>query len=376
MRLARLLPHVLLLAVPAAAEETELRRHLREVIRRNDERGVPAPDFGGGHEWLNVSRPLTLSKDLKGKIVVLDFWTYCCINCLHVLPDLAYLERKYAGRPVAVVGCHSAKFENEAERRNIREAVLRHGIEHPVVVDRSFAIWRSFGARAWPTIALVGPEGQLLGMLSGEGNRERLDVFVEEALAYYGPRKVLSDDPLPIRLERDAFEPGDLAYPGKVLFHGGALYVADTNHNRVLALSPAGGFLWSAGSGAIGLVDGAPDRARFFHPQGLWVHGGALFVADTENHAVRRIDLETRRVTTVAGPGRPREVSLSSPWDLLVHEGFLYVAMAGTHQIWRMELPAGKIGPWAGSGAEARLDAAGTGGALAQPSGLAGDGTW
>ena len=385
-----LLPLLLLTASRAPAQDDDreaLRARIRKALKDNDERNIEAPDFGAGHDWLNVRRPLTLSKDLKGKIVVIDFWTYCCINCLHVLPDLAYLERKYAGKPVVVVGCHSAKFDNEAERDNIREAVLRYGIEHPVVVDKSSKIWRSFGTRSWPTIVIVGPNGNLFYKQGGEGQRERLDLFIEAALEYYGKKGLLNDDPLPIRLEKGSFAPGALAYPGKLLFHDGVLYVADTGHNRILALDPEGKFLWAAGSGAPGMADGAADEARFYQPQGMVVHDGGLLVADTENHAIRRIDLKTKRVTTLAGTGKqgyvrrgihpkPREVPLSSPWALWVHEGGLYIAIAGTHQLWRMDLKSGEIGPWAGSGAEQRLDAPGLSAGLAQPSGLASDGTW
>jgi thiol-disulfide isomerase/thioredoxin len=100
-----------------------------------------------GKAWLNVSRPLSL-EDLKGKVVIIDFWTYGCINCIHVLPDLKKIEKQYAGRPVVVIGCHSAKFENEQETDNIKSAVLRYGITHPVVVDDEMAIWNNYGVNA------------------------------------------------------------------------------------------------------------------------------------------------------------------------------------------------------------------------------------
>ena len=168
-----------------AQDDEDLHARARTHIAEADKENIPGLDFGARNEWLNVSRPLSLAKDLKGRVVLIDFWTYCCINCLHILPDLEYLEKKYASRPFTVIGCHSAKFENEAERDNIREAVVRNRIEHPVVVDQDFEIWRSFGVRAWPTLILVGPEGQVIGRASGEGNREVLDAFIDEALKYY-----------------------------------------------------------------------------------------------------------------------------------------------------------------------------------------------
>ncbi len=388
-------PHIALAALSLfcasgmAQDVEDLRAKARTHIAEADKESIPALDFGARNEWLNVSRPLSLSKDLKGRVVLIDFWTYCCINCLHVLPDLEYLEKKYAGRPFTVIGCHSAKFENEAERDNIREAVVRNRIEHPVVVDKDFEIWRSFGVRAWPTLILVGPDGRVIGRASGEGNREVLDVFIDEALKYYGKKGKLQPRPIPMRLERDTLETGALAFPGKVLFEGGKLYVADTNHNRILAFSVDGSkakLSWLAGGGEIGFKDGVGDDALFFHPQGMTLHDGALYVADTENHALRKIDLATKTVTTLAGTGeqgRTRRgthagegLALNSPWDLLVRDDFLYIAMAGSHQIWRMSLKTNRLAPFAGSGGEARTDGRGVQALLAQPSGLTADKEW
>src|SRR5262249_46227251 len=94
---------------------------------------VAAPELEGGVASLNTPGPLPL-KDLRGKVVVLDFWTFCCINCIHTMPDLARLEKKYANELV-VIGVHSAKFENERDTESIRKAVLRYEIKHPVVND-------------------------------------------------------------------------------------------------------------------------------------------------------------------------------------------------------------------------------------------------
>ncbi|MFN8711180.1 MAG: thioredoxin family protein, partial [Planctomyces sp.] len=122
---------------------------------------VPDGILDGGAEWLNTSRPLSI-RDLRGKIVLIDFWTYCCINCMHVLPDLKYLEEKYPDQLV-VIGVHSAKFENEKLSQNIRDAIQRYEIRHPVVNDNEMLIWRKFGTRAWPTLALIDAEGRYIG---------------------------------------------------------------------------------------------------------------------------------------------------------------------------------------------------------------------
>jgi sugar lactone lactonase YvrE len=368
--------------------DVETRSKIRSLVEHNAR--VPdnrAPDFGEGFEWLNVSRPLALRRDLRGKIVVVDFWTYCCINCMHVLPDLEFLEEKYRERPLAVVGCHSAKFANEADVDNVREAVRRYRIRHPVVLDEDFRIWRSYGIRGWPGLVVIGPESQVIAVLGGEGNREILDAIVEEALVFFTTQgSAWNLDPLPIRLEAERDVDGPLRYPGKIVAapHGRSLFVSDSNHDRIVEFGLDGGFRRAIGSGETGRADGALDAASFDRPQGLAFHGASLLVADTENHLVRRVDLERGTVETIAGAGGQgherlgrfpaREVQLNSPWDLLVRGDDVFVAMAGPHQIWRLDLAAGTIEAWAGDGSERILDGPRERAAFAQPSGLASDG--
>jgi len=107
---------------------------------------------------------LTFARELKGQVVLLDFWTYCCINCMHVLPDLAYLEEKYKDEPFLVIGVHSAKFDNEGHRQTVRAAIGRYEIHHPVIVDEGMSIWSEYAIRSWPTLVLVGADvfGQTL----------------------------------------------------------------------------------------------------------------------------------------------------------------------------------------------------------------------
>src|SRR5213594_2479611 len=147
---------------------------------------VNAPEFPDGMEWLNTERPLSI-RQLKGKVVLLDFWTYCCINCMHIIPDLKKLERKYPNELV-VIGVHSAKFENEKNTENIRRIVLRYEIEHPIVNDADFAIWRAYAVDAWPTRFLIDPAGYVIGKLSGEGGYEALDQVIGETIADFRKR--------------------------------------------------------------------------------------------------------------------------------------------------------------------------------------------
>ncbi len=342
-----------------------------------------APSLDGGTAWLNTSRPLTL-KELRGKVVLLDFWTYCCINCLHVLPDLKFLEEKYANELV-VIGVHSAKFDNEKLTENIRQAILRLGIRHPVVNDSRMVLWRKFDVHAWPTLVLIDPEGYYCGFVSGEGHRDTLDRAIRELIQYHRAKGTLNDQPLRWDLERLA--PTPLRFPGKVLADGerGRLFVADTGHNRIVVCSLDGRLLDVVGSGQLGRRDGPFELASFDHPQGLALVGERLFVADTENHLIRVVDLKRRTVETLAGTGRQargrprggplRSTPLNSPWDLCAVGDVLYVAMAGSHQLWQHRLGADTLEVFAGTGREDVQDGPLSRSAFAQPSGLTTDGT-
>lgn len=346
---------------------------------------VNAPEFPEGLEWLNTDRPLRL-KDLRGKIVVLDFWTYCCINCMHIIPDLKRLEKKYPNELV-VIGVHSAKFTTEKESENIRQAILRYRIEHPVVNDRDMVVWSLYGARAWPTVVLVDPNGKVVGAMSGEGIYEPFDRAIQELIAKHDPRGEIDRTPLNLKLEREKAPRGILEFPGKVLADGrsGQLFIADSGHNRIIVVSLKDGSLKEVvGSGEEGYRDGRFEEAQFRHPQGMAYDGKVLYVADTENHAIRLIDFAKRQVSTVAGTGRQarfwpdggtaQETDLSSPWDVVLVGDTLYIAMAGIHQLWKLDLRRNVVEPFAGSGREARFDSYLPQAALAQPSGITTDG--
>ena len=350
--------------------------------------GIAAPEFPPGMTWLNTEKPLRLA-DLRGKVVLLDFWTYCCINCMHVLPELAKLEAKYPDELV-VIGVHSAKFDAEKDVDNIRQAIRRYRIRHPVVNDHELAIWDQYGVRAWPTLVLIDPAGRIAGYAAGEARFDALDRTVGELIAATKKKGLplkAGVAELGLRPEVDEALETPLSFPGKVLADGDSkrLFVADSNHHRIVIASLEDDSLVDVvGSGHKGLGDGPFDVATFNQPQGLALDGDILYVADTGNHALRKVDLKKKRVTTLAGTGTQAGVfalpdarkvpQLNSPWDVLVHDGTLYIAMAGPHQIWRMDLETGEIGPWAGSGVEARIDGPAAQAALAQPSGLATDG--
>jgi len=368
-----------------------------------DGRGNPfprrfeTPDFPQGATWIN-SKPLR-KRDLQGKFVLLDFWTYCCINCMHILPELKKAEKAYPNNLV-VIGVHSAKFQTEKEAENIRDAVLRYEIQHPVLNDPDHQIWETYGVKSWPTLLLLDPEGKAVWGKQGETRFEDIDEVLSKAIPYYRAKGLLDETPLRFELEQFTAKETPLRFPGKVLADekGGRLFIADSNHNRLVVSSLDGKLIETIGSGELGASDGDFASAQFDHPQGMALDGDTLYVADTENHLLRKVDLRKKHVTTIAGTGRqatfdelprrrgarPLSIAINSPWALCVHEKFLYIAMAGPHQIWRMTLDGRDIGPYAGNGVEDIVDGPllprqpFTKGfaSFAQPSGLTSDGKW
>ncbi len=340
-----------------------------------------APEISGGKGWLNTSRPLTLS-GLRGKVVLLDFWTYGCINCIHVIPDLKKLEAKYP-KSLVVIGVHSAKFENEGEIENIRNIVLRYGVEHPVVNDADFRIWNRYGVNAWPTRILIDAEGRIIARFSGEGDFETIDRMIREATEVARARGRLDETPLALALERNKFGNLPLSFPGKILAdaRSNRLFISDSGHNRIVVTDLDGKLIETIGSGVAGAADGDFRAGTFNQPQGLALGGDFLYVADRENHKIRRVDLKTRRVETIAGTGniddftneagRGLSTGLRSPWDLALDGVNLYIAMAGSHQIWRLNLASDLIEPYAGNRWEEKSDGPRLDASFAQPSGLA-----
>src|SRR5262245_16990678 len=345
---------------------------------------VNAPEFPAGLEWLNTEKSISL-RELRGKIVLLDFWTYCCINCMHIIPDLKKLEAKYA-KELVVIGVHSAKFTNEKGTDNIRQAILRYEIEHPVINDRDFEVWQSYTARSWPTLVLINPKGRIVGAHSGEGIFDLFDDVIGELAAHFKAKNELDEKPIKFKLEKFSAPPSLLSYPGKVLADekSNRLFISDSNHNRIIITTLDGTVQDVIGDAAIGTKDGGFAEAEFNHPQGVALDGDVLYICDTENHLIRKADLKARTVETLVGTGEQARkfnvegtgtsVALNSPWDALVHNGMLYIAMAGPHQLWVVDLKTRAAKPYAGSGRENHKDGKLLEAALAQPSGITTDG--
>ncbi len=345
------------------------------------------PDFPSNAEWFNVKEPLSTRQNLKGHVIVLDFWTYCCINCIHLIPTLKKWETEFKDAPVVFVGVHAPKFQNEKENENIQSAIDRYEIEHPVINDANHDLWNALGVNAWPTIVVIAPDGKIAYKNAGERHPD-LSKTIRRILDENQKNGTLTqkrfDGHAPKRTRQNT-----LAFPGKIDFDWktGRLAIADSNHNRILVTELNGNeakITHTIGTGSIGLFDGAFDLAQFFRPQGLAWHNGNLFVADTENHAIRFINLTTKTVSTLGGTGaqaphvpgldKNNRVVLNSPWDLLPSSEWLYIAMAGSHQIWRMRIADNRFEPFAGTGGENIVDGPRQIAFFAQPSGLASDG--
>ena len=351
---------------------------------------IAAPEIPNGLEWFNVERPLSLLSDLRGKIVILDFWTQGCINCLHVIPDLHRLENEYPNSLV-VIGVHWAKFDHERTNRAVDQAVRRLEVQHPVVNDDFEYLRRAYRVRAWPTLVLIDPLGRVVGSHAGEGIYPLFQPVIDRMSREYGTAGLIDVRPLEAIAKEEPSTPTVLSFPGKVLAdqQRRQLFVADSGHHRIIVTDFEGQILDTIGGGTAGLVNGSWDNARFNQPQGMTLSSGGryLYVADRANHAIRVVDLFQRTVETLAGtgqsthrvtPGSPLSTSLASPWDVERVGDQIFVAGAGRHQIWVIELSSnGRTATWvdvfAGTGAEGLDDGPRLSAKLSQPSGLAAD---
>ncbi|XP_012172068.1 NHL repeat-containing protein 2 [Bombus terrestris] len=334
-------------------------RHIKEFSKKE----ARITDFQPGLEWFNVAEGLSIYQHLKGKIVILDFFTYCCINCMHVLSDLDVLEKLFSIQDgLVIVGVHSAKFPNEKNSKKLLSAIQRYNIKHPVVNDTTMSMWHYLGIVCWPTLIMLGPTGELLAVFVGEGHRDELIIHVGVALTYFRSLNKIHTNDIPLQLAQHLLPVGNgnILFPSKVEIlqteQGENLVVADTGHNRILVMDTAGNVQHIIGGPNPDFRDGNFEIAKFNGPQGMSTLDSVIYVADTKNHAIRKIDLIKKTVITIAGTGTKgndynggkigTDQVLASPWDLAIYKHehgnnitpILLIAMAGNHQIWALFL--------------------------------------
>jgi len=305
---------------------------------------------------------------------------------VHVLPQLRKLEAQFHDELV-VIGVHSGKYPNERRTPHIEHAALRLDVEHPILNDRKYRTWRMYGISAWPTLVLINPEGLVLGAMPGETTAEQWAPVLQDLITQYDAQGLIDRRPLSFAPLQTNEPPRALRYPDKLLADGDRLFIADTGHHRIVVAQIVGQALQATkiiGSGKQGRADGAATEATFNHPRGLALHGDTLYVADSENHLIRAVDLVADTVTTVAGTGergvRPSasgpgtQIGLASPWDLTIHDNKPIIAMAGLHQLWQFDPANGHVARLAGTGHETIEDGPLLSATLAQPSGITSDG--
>jgi len=336
---------------------------------------VRAPELRG-QGWLNTGGSALTLADLRGRIVLLDFWTFACINCLHVLEELRPLQDRFAD-VLVTIGVHSPKFPHEGEPEAVRAAVERYAVHHPVLADSELITWDAYAAKAWPTLVVVDPRGSVVAHLAGEGHALELSTLIEELIAEHEAAGTLRRGNSPYV---PAPEPAsELRFPSKVIaLAGGTLLVSDTAHHQLVELEAD--LIHERrrfGTGVRGRRDGI--EPAFAEPQGLLrlppsiaaEVGYDVVVADTVNHALRGLRLADGEVRTLAGGAT--SAALSSPWDLAWWQGQIVVAMAGSHQLWGFEPVSGRLAALAGTRVEGLRDGPLSTAFFAQPSGLATD---
>jgi sugar lactone lactonase YvrE len=339
---------------------------------------VAAPELPDSLQWINAAEPPSLAA-LRGRVVLLHFWTFDSVNCANALADLRYLESKFHDG-LSVIGVHTPKYEYQRQAAPVLKAVNRCHIRHPVANDPDYALWRGYGVQSWPSFAVIDAQGRFAGLLVGEGRREEAEGMIGQLLdeAAASDLRVYESSVATVRPEPRM----PLQFSAKVLATPTALWIADSGNNRILECDHGGRIVRQFGTGSAALVDGRGREAAFNNPQGLALMADALYVADSGNHCIRRVALQSSEVGTVAGTGSlghdlpgeatdPRQTRMSAPTDLVAVEGKLYITISGQHQVWVLDPARNRLAVLAGNGRLGLHDGDGIDASFAQPSGIA-----
>jgi thiol-disulfide isomerase/thioredoxin len=350
-----------------------------------------------GDAWFGIEADAMSIADFRGRFLLLDFWTLCCVNCHHVLAELRPLEKKFSDA-LTVVGVHSPKFEHEKNPESVAAAMERHDIHHPVLNDPNMATWSSYNVRAWPTLVLVDPNGKIVSTYSGEGHSHAIEALLSELIPKYeAAGDLVRGTGVFVAPERSD---SMLRQPGKIqvipdrfrsYFKGADLLVSNSGGHNLVAINSSDPdiALVKIGAGTRGFTNGPLTEAQFAEPYGLRFLpaelaaqlGYELVVADTANHAIRAISFTNDSVITIAGTGQQWmqqeatdgigiDVNISTPWDVELIGDELLIGMAGEHRIWKLNLVSDVITVYAGTTNEGLVDGAVTQAWFAQPSAI------
>jgi len=334
----------------------------------------PVQDLPEFATWLNAA-PTTLT-ELRGRPVVLAFVNAASVWCAHRLAELGQWQSRNPGK-LQVLVLQVPRFDFEREPEQALKLLRRQGVTVPALLDADWDGWRRFNVAAWPTLVLLDAQGREVDRLVGFG--EELDRALN-ALCQGTSSPLDADASRQRELHPEPRLP--LLFPTALAVSTERLYIADSGHHRILECSHAGRVLRQFGMGTADMMDGGPGEAAFNRPQGLALEREWLYVADTGNHALRRIHLLTGQVDTLCGNGRPgepregavadpRQTPLNHPQGLVVADNQIHIAMAGDNRIWSYHLGQRTLSWRAGSGAIDERDGSGHLAAFAQPAALA-----
>jgi streptogramin lyase len=328
-------------------------------------------------DWLNLPHPLRLSA-LRGRLCALAFVNAGSSWSLQRLHDLARLQARH-GERLQVVAVHVPRFDHERDSARIVQRLGRHEFGFPIAHDVGWMAWQQYGIEAWPTVVLIDGNGVIRESVVGHGLFHELDAQVTRLMRELAEVPAPTD---PIELRSQPHTATALRYPIGLAVSGNYLYVADSGHHRVLECDHAGRILRQFGTGRADLLDGPAETAAFRRPHGLCLQRGALYVADSGNHAIRRIDLRSGEVLTLLGSGQPGptspglvpapgSVTLDHPRAMAVAGDALLIATSGDNRIWQYDLGTRSLQVAAGSGELAVNDGTGEEAAFAEPVALA-----
>ena len=332
---------------------------------------IYAPDFPAGLDWLNTLQPLTMMQ-LHSKIVLINFWSMSSRECLTVMPELQKLREKYTSE-LFVIGIHSPTYENEKDSEAVRNAILRNEITFPVINDSASQLWNAYGMKSRPAFVLINPSGRVIGVHEGTGVFELFDGIIAQAITYFDADSLIGRHKISFIPEVGNKEQSLISYPADIVADTGGtrLFVSDSRNHRILAMTTSGKLEFIIGSGRRGSQDGSFTDAQFDHPQGLAIEGDVLYVADTEGHTIRAVNLKSKAVKTVV----EESAGLKYPRDMVVLNGKLYITVEGANQIWVVELTSKEVKPFAGSGRSGKTDGTLLEAELGRPGGITTDGT-